>query len=150
MSLHRVRLMIVVVACGFAAVQHTSAAPPAKVPEVDFERHVASLFGRLGCNAAACHGSFQGKGGFRLSLFGQSPELDYAAIQDGRVDPASPDDSLLLVKPSGREKHGGGVRLPENSWEYDLIRRWIAGGARRVPGRGAVQLLEVEPGQPPP
>src|SRR5262245_57156037 len=36
----------------------------------DFRRHVVPLFGRLGCNGRACHGSFQGKGGFRLSLFG--------------------------------------------------------------------------------
>jgi len=27
--------------------------------EVNFERHVASLLGRLGCNTGACHGSFQ-------------------------------------------------------------------------------------------
>jgi len=31
--------------------------------EVDFDRHVASLFGKLGCNAGSCHGSFQGRGG---------------------------------------------------------------------------------------
>ena len=36
----------------------------------DFQRHVVPLLGRLGCNAAKCHGSFQGQGGFRLSLFG--------------------------------------------------------------------------------
>jgi hypothetical protein len=120
----------------------TPDAPP--IANADFERHVASLFGRLGCNSAACHGSFQGKGGFRLSLFGQSPEMDYAAIHDGRVDPDSPSESLLLVKPSGREKHGGGIRLRENSWEYDLVRRWIAGGARRTAGRGTVLRLGIK------
>jgi hypothetical protein len=31
--------------------------------KVDFDRHVAGLFSRLGCNAGACHGSFQGRGG---------------------------------------------------------------------------------------
>src|SRR5262245_40712806 len=36
------------------------------VAEVDFERHLIGLFGRLGCNSGACHGSFQGKNGFRL------------------------------------------------------------------------------------
>jgi hypothetical protein len=121
--------------------------PEASVTEVDFDRHVASLFGRLGCNAASCHGSFQGKGGFRLSLFGQSPEFDFAAVDDGRIDRDSPDESLLLVKPSGREKHGGGIRFRQNSWEYRLIRRWIAGGARRTGARGRVQSLTVEPGQ---
>jgi hypothetical protein len=33
------------------------------LPAVEFDRHVASLFGRLGCNAGSCHGSFQGRGG---------------------------------------------------------------------------------------
>src|SRR5262249_49495467 len=41
-----------------------------KVDQVDFERHVMGLFGRAGCNSGSCHGSFQGRGGFRLSLFG--------------------------------------------------------------------------------
>jgi hypothetical protein len=42
------------------------------LPAVEFDRHVASLFGRLGCNAGSCHGSFQGRGGLSLSLFGAS------------------------------------------------------------------------------
>src|SRR5258705_2492213 len=107
-------LLLVGIAC-WAWPSHTArAAPPGDdaaaiaggpvIAEVDFERHVASLFGRLGCNSAACHGSFQGKGGFRLSLFGQSPEMDFAAVQDGRVDLDSSQESLLLAKPSGREK----------------------------------------------
>ena len=36
----------------------------------DFQKHVVPLLGRLGCNSATCHGSFQGQGGFQLSLFG--------------------------------------------------------------------------------
>ena len=54
------------------------------VKEVDFERHVAPLLGKMGCNAGSCHGSFQGKGGLYLSLFGYSPEKDYQALaRDG-------------------------------------------------------------------
>ena len=37
----------------------------------------APLFGRLGCNGRACHGSFQGQGGFRLSLFGYDFKADH-------------------------------------------------------------------------
>src|SRR5467141_3751794 len=80
-------------------------AAPVRLPngatlrEVDFDRHVASLLGRTGCNSGACHGSFQGKGGLYLSLFGYSAENDYAALtRDGmgrRVDVADPDKSLL-------------------------------------------------------
>jgi len=69
------------------------------------------LLGRLGCNAGSCHGSFQGKGGFRLSLFGYDPDLDYASMtrdnQGRRVNPTDPDSSLLLLKATGQVEHGG-------------------------------------------
>ncbi len=74
----------------------------AEVREVNFERHVAGLLGKLGCNAGSCHGSFQGQGGFRLSLFGHDPEKDFLALtRDAlgrRVHPAQPDRSLVLLK----------------------------------------------------
>ena len=50
------------------------------VSKVDFERHLMGVFGRMGCNSGSCHGSFQGKGGFRLSLFAYDPEKDFYAI----------------------------------------------------------------------
>src|SRR5262245_60961398 len=43
----------------------------------DFRRHIVPLVGRLGCNGRACHGSFQGQGGFRLSLFGYDFKSDH-------------------------------------------------------------------------
>ena len=120
-----------------------------EIRTVDFERHIAALFSRLGCNAAACHGSFQGQGGFRLSLFGQSPALDYASIvgdaKSSRVDLKFPDKSTLLIKPSSAEEHGGGLKLPADSWEFQLIRSWISSGADRVPGHGAVKALQIQP-----
>jgi hypothetical protein len=33
------------------------------MPAVEFDRHVAILFGRLGRNAGSCHGAFPGRGG---------------------------------------------------------------------------------------
>src|SRR5580692_10989479 len=45
-----------------------------------FRRHVVPLLGKLGCNGRACHGSFQGRGGFRLSLFGYDFKMDHAAL----------------------------------------------------------------------
>ena len=52
-----------------------------EVEEVpDFQRHVLPLMGRLGCNGRACHGSFQGQGGFRLSLFGYDFKMDHEAL----------------------------------------------------------------------
>ena len=122
--------------------------------KVDFERHIMGLFGRTGCNAGGCHGSFQGKGGFRLSLFGYEPEKDFIAItRDSlarRINPIDPDNSLLLLKATGQCRHGGGMRFGKGTWQYQIIREWIVNGTpsskgrrsqggRRHPGRGRVQ-----------
>src|SRR5690349_12677751 len=59
----------------------------------NFQRHVLPLMGRLGCNGRACHGSFQGQGGFRLSLFGYDFKMDHDALLGGehpRVDVKQP------------------------------------------------------------
>src|SRR5262249_28291048 len=70
------------------------------VEKVDFERHVMGLLGRMGCASGSCHGSFQGKGGLQLSLFGYDPEKDHQAlVRDAsgrRIDRADPDRSLVL------------------------------------------------------
>jgi hypothetical protein len=119
-----------------------------EIKEVSFERHVASLLGKLGCNAGACHGSFQGKGGLYLSLFGYSPEKDYLALtRDGmgrRLNPADPDQSLLLLKATARVPHGGGKRCDKGSWPYQVLRTWIAQGARGDT-TGEVRHVEVSP-----
>src|SRR6516165_10190068 len=134
----------------------SAAAGPVALPngqelrEVSFERHVAGLLGRHGCNAGACHGSFQGKGGLRLSLFGYSQEMDYAALTRAalgrRVNVASPDQSLLLLKPTGQVPHEGGQRFARGSWQYQVIRAWVAQGAKRRPD-GVVRRLDVTPRQ---
>ena len=111
-----------------------------KLEKVDFERHVMGLFGKAGCNAGSCHGSFQGKGGFRLSLFGYDPAKDFAAltrdIQGRRIDTVKPDDSLLLLKATGQMRHEGGTRFGKDSWHYQIFREWIAPG-RLAPRAGA-------------
>jgi hypothetical protein len=117
--------------------------------EVDFERHVAPLLGKMGCNAGACHGSFQGKGGLYLSLFGYSPEKDYQALtRDGmgrRVDVADPDHSLMLLKATAQISHEGGKRFDKSSWQARVIREWIARGRKWEAGGGAVKRLDVAP-----
>ena len=119
------------------------------LPVVEFDRHVASLFGRLGCNAGACHGSFQGRGGLRLSLFGHDPARDFEAITHGaqarRVNVLEPDRSLVLLKATGQVPHEGGRRFAPGSWEYRVIRAWVAEGARRDPVRPAALGIEIRP-----
>src|SRR5947209_4854067 len=108
------------------------------VRKVDFERHLMGLFGRMGCNSGSCHGSFQGRGGFRLSLFGFDPEKDHAALTrevlGRRINPVDPEQSLVLLKASGQIEHGGGRRFAAGSWQYRLFRDWIAAGAPWRPG----------------
>jgi len=115
---------------------------------VDFERHVVALFSKAGCNNGSCHGSFQGKGGFRLSLFGYDADKDFAAVtrevMGRRVNAVEPDKSLLLLKATGQIPHEGGVRFTKESWQYRVLRSWIADSARWQQGRGAVASLVLD------
>ncbi len=122
-----------------------------KLTSIDFERHIMGLLGRMGCASGSCHGSFQGKGGLTLSLFGYDPAKDYQALvrdQNGRrVDFANPDNSLLLLKATGQSPHGGLTRFGKSSWQYQLIREWIAQGAPWKAGSGSVQTLQITPAE---
>jgi hypothetical protein len=130
-----------------------------------FANDIVPLLSRHGCNAGGCHGRASGQNGFKLSLFGFDPDFDYNALvkeaRGRRIFPASPDNSLLLLKASGRWPHGGGKRLDPDSEDYYTLRRWIVQGApvgdsraptlkyirvvpeQRVLGRGSEQQLAV-------
>lgn len=118
--------------------------------DVEFGRHVSPLLYQLGCSAGQCHGSFSGKGGFRLSLFAGSADMDYQNVRgvlNRRLDAQDPEKSLILLKPTGQMEHGGSVKLRKGSWQYDLLVKWIAAGARFDPAREArVVSLRIEPG----
>ncbi len=101
----------------------------------DFQRHVLPLMGRLGCNGRACHGSFQGQGGFRLSLFGYDFKMDHEALMksgSNRVDTELPEGSKIIQKPTLAIPHKGGKRLDEETWQYRVLVRWIEEGAQGV------------------
>ncbi len=114
-----------------------------------FRRDVIPLMGRVGCNGRACHGSFQGQGGFRLSLFGYDFDADHAALLDGdpaRVNVEHPLDSLILNKPIDEFEHGGGKRIDKDSWQWNVLRRWVESGAVNDSySQGALKHLEVTP-----
>ncbi len=111
----------------------------------DFQRHVIPLLGRLGCNGRACHGSFQGQGGFRLSMFGYDFDMDLENLHE-RIDLENPESSLILNKPTSADEHEGGVRLPPGEWQQELLRRWISQGALGQPERPAEFVrLDVTP-----
>lgn len=108
------------------ASERFAAADPEEVPS--FQRHVVPLLGRLGCNGRACHGSFQGQGGFRLSLFGYDFQSDHGEVLK-RISRDKPEASLILEKPTLAVDHDGGKRFAADSWHYNLILRWLRSGA---------------------
>jgi len=112
----------------------------------DFQKHVVPLMGRLGCNGRACHGSFQGRGGFRLSLFGYDFKADHEALfeeKSPRVNVEKPSRSKIVAKPTDEDNHEGGERYKEGTWEHHVILSWINGGAKFDAGNIA-KLARVE------
>ncbi|MFN9639147.1 MAG: hypothetical protein ACK56W_03885, partial [Pirellula sp.] len=116
----------------------------------DFQKHISPLLGRLGCNGRACHGSFQGQGGFMLSLFGYDFDVDHKALLDNdRVNAKTPLESLILTKPIDADAHDGGKRYEKGGWEYQVLRTWIEAGAPKKKKSQTTELkleqLEVTP-----
>jgi hypothetical protein len=146
---NRISLLVLIAGCASVRAGPVSLPNGTSLTEINFERHVAPLVGRLGCNSGACHGSFQGKGGLSFSLFGHSPEKDYAALtREGmgrRINVGVPEQSLILLKPTAQLPHEGGQRFAKGSWQYQVFRGWIAGGARWAGGDSSVQQIELFP-----
>ena len=104
----------------------------ATYPPVHFGNDVVPLFAKLGCNSGGCHGKASGQNGFKLSVFGFDTASDYNALvkeaRGRRIFPASPEQSLLLLKATAQVPHGGGRRLARNSDDYELLLAWIRQG----------------------
>jgi hypothetical protein len=123
---------------------------PADAAPPSFARHVVPALTKAGCNAGACHGSFQGRGGLQLSLLGFDPAMDYEnliqASRGRRANIAAPAASLLLRKATGQMPHGGGTRLAVNSEICDLLDRYLRAGAwPSTADEPRIVRLEVEP-----
>jgi hypothetical protein len=117
---------------------------------VSFRNDIMPILSKAGCNAGACHGNANGKAGFKLSLRGESPDLDFYALTHDqlarRINVLEPEQSLLLLKPTTALAHEGGQRFKKGSREYDLLRGWIAeGAADDAVTAPALQRLEVTP-----
>ena len=119
---------------------------------VDFRRDVNPVLSRAGCNQGTCHGAQQGRNGFRLSLRGYDPVFDRRALTDDlkarRINPASPEDSLMLRKPLGLTPHEGGVLMTYGDPYHTILRRWIADGSRVDLASPKVERLEIFPQNP--
>ncbi len=118
----------------------------------DFIRDVNPVLSRVGCNAGTCHGSAQGKNGFKLSLRGYDSVADIRALTDElssrRVNVASPQDSVMLLKTTAEVPHEGGQVLVPGEAYYEIVKTWIAQGARLDPAAPRVTKIEIAPSSP--
>ena len=121
-------------------------------PKVDFIHDVNPVLSRLGCNQGTCHGSAQGKNGFKLSLRGYDPIFDVRAFTDEqaarRVNVAAPDSSLMLLKPTAAVPHVGGQVMVPGEPYYETVRGWIADGASLKFDAPRVAKIELSPANP--
>lgn len=112
-----------------------------------FSNHVVPVLTRLGCNSGACHGAAAGKAGFKLTLRGYDPELDYNTLTrqslGRRVNKVEPAKSLILLKPTMAIGHGGGKRMEVDSLEYKVIAGWIASGVA-PPAESDARIIRLE------
>lgn len=132
---------------------------PMEEPKYSFLHEVMPVLSQSGCNAGACHGYSLGKNGFKLSLRGSDPMLDYPSIAreffGRRVDILKPDASLIVAKSRGDAAHEGGARFAKNSLSDTIMVNWIRQGTPddskdtlQVTGvRMMPQKLVLQPGQ---
>ncbi len=115
----------------------------------DFIVDVSPVLSRVGCNAGTCHGSQKGRGGLKLSLRGYDPMFDHRALTDDiaarRFNRAAPEQSLMLLKSTGTVPHEGGALIQPGDRNYEILRRWIAAGARFDADAPRVAGIEVSP-----
>ena len=106
----------------------------AEADPIDFQTDVIASLSKASCNQGACHGSPQGKNGFRLSLRGFDPALDFLTLTredfGRRTNSTVADESLILKKGLGELPHQGGTRFRRTDPEYQILRAWIDGGCR--------------------
>jgi hypothetical protein len=119
-------------------------------PKLSFVKDIVPIFTKSGCANSNCHGSIRGQAGFKLSLFGYEPDLDYDAIVkalDGRrINKTDAAKSLILLKPTFSIPHGGGERFKVGSLEYEAILDWIRDGATYdSAGSPRLKTLRVTP-----
>jgi len=100
---------------------------------MNFANEIIPIFTKYGCNSGPCHGKAEGRNGFKLSLLGFDPDLDHESLvkqgRGRRVSLDVPEESLVLLKPSGKLVHEGGQLLDPAGNDYSKLIRWIRAGA---------------------
>ncbi len=144
-----------------SATAHLQSKESQQQTPVSFDGAITRILTKRGCNGSNCHGGVKGRGDFKLSLDAIIPQEDYDWITLGggyqvltdepleprtpRINLQHPEQSLLLQKPSDGDNHGGGLRLPRESSDYETILRWIQSGAPfRVAGKNTSEIEQLE------
>ncbi|MBM3877319.1 MAG: DUF1553 domain-containing protein [Verrucomicrobia bacterium] len=127
-------------------------APASPDAQVSFVNDVLPVLSKAGCNAGTCHAKADGKGGFKLSVFAYDPRADFynitRAARGRRISPASPEQSLLLLKPTMAVQHGGGPRFAAGSPAHSTILKWIRQGMPyATPDEPALTEVRVSPAE---
>ena len=138
-----------IIGCAAAALLFAGAVRADASPS--FVNDVVPIFTRYGCNQGACHGKGAGQNGFRLTLRGYAPELDYQWLtrefSGRRVCPDAPEESLLLRKPAGLAPHEGGKIFDVGSRPYQVLLDWLRAGAPGpIKDEPVLKKLEIAPG----
>ena len=124
----------------------------AAMPEVRFVRDIEPILSKVGCNAGTCHGSAKGKNGFKLSLRGYDPDYDYQALVNDlsgrRINRVAVEESLMLLKPTAEVPHEGRQAIKPGSRDYEILRQWIAEGAKfEDPATARANRVEILPAE---
>ena len=125
--------------------------PGAQDSTPSFRSEVMAALSKAGCNMGTCHGNANGKGGLKLSLRGQSPDMDFVTLTRQqaarRINLLTPDESLLIRKPLMAIPHEGGKRFEPDSNIHRILSNWISAGMPNDPDTAAKLIsLKVSPG----
>lgn len=118
----------------------------------DYVQRVTPILSKLGCNQGTCHGSAQGKAGFKMSLRGYDPLFDIRSLTDDhasrRTNVAAPEESLMLLKAIGGVPHVGGQLTTVDHKYYHVLKSWIEQGAKLDRQSARVVAIELYPQNP--
>ncbi|MDP7019965.1 MAG: DUF1549 domain-containing protein, partial [Pirellulaceae bacterium] len=141
---------ITVTASGHTAAVKVIVELPEKIRPHSFRHDVMPVLSKSSCNTGSCHGYSLGKNGFKLSLRGSDPALDYPSLTDEfferRINLHNPPASLLVAKALGEAPHKGGVRFEQGSLAHNLVLGWIQDGAKSdVADPVTIESVEIFP-----
>ena len=118
---------------------------------ISFRREFVPVLSAAGCSDIRCHGAPSGKDGFRLSLWGHDPDLDFRQLTrtgfGRRTNPLAPHDSLIMRKALGQAPHVGGRRFRQDSMFARLFAQWQAEGLHDDSAPIVLHEIEVTPRQ---